>query len=72
VPIDFLVGKTNVELDNNTVKRIQDIQKLDSDDKAHVFALLNAFIQSQKAKNVFVPMSLIGKKKPKPIVNPPK
>jgi hypothetical protein len=72
VSIDFLVGKTNVELDNNTVKRIQDIQKLDSDDKAHVFALLNAFIQSQKSKNVFVPMSLIGKKKPKPIVNPPK
>jgi transcriptional regulator with XRE-family HTH domain len=53
VSIDFLVGKTNVELDNNTVKRIQDIQKLDSDDKAHVFALLDAFIQSQKAKKVF-------------------
>jgi transcriptional regulator with XRE-family HTH domain len=53
VSIDFLVGKTNVELDNNTVKRIQDIQKLDSDDKAHVFALMDAFIQSQKAKKVF-------------------
>ena len=53
VSIDFLVGKTNVELDNNTVKRIQDIQKLDSDDKAHVFALRDAFIQSQKAKKVF-------------------
>ena len=51
--IGFLIGKTNVELDNNTVKRIQDIQKLDSDDKAHVFALMDAFIQSQKAKKVF-------------------
>lgn len=53
VSIDFLVGKTNVELDNSTVKRIQDIQKLNPDDKAHVFALMDAFIQSQKAKKVF-------------------
>jgi hypothetical protein len=53
VSIDFLVGKTNVEPDNNTVNRNQDIQKLDSDDKAHVFALMEAFIQSQKAKKVF-------------------
>ncbi len=53
VYIDFLVGKTNVELDTSTVKRIQDIQKLNPDDKAHVFALLDAFIQSQKAKKVF-------------------
>ena len=53
VSIDYLVGKTNVELDTNTVKRIQDIQKLNADDKAHVFALLDAFLQSHKAKKVF-------------------
>jgi hypothetical protein len=35
------------------MNRLQDIQKLDQDDKAHVFALLDAFIQSQKAKRVF-------------------
>jgi len=54
VSIDYLVGKTTFELDHNTMNRLQDIQKLDQDDKAHVFALLDAFIQSQKAKRVFV------------------
>jgi len=47
------VGKSNVELDKTVLKKIQDIQKLNGDDKAHVFALLDAFLQSQKAKKVF-------------------
>lgn len=51
--IDFLLGKTNAELNNNTVKRIQNIQKLTPYYKAHVFALLIAFMQPQKAKKVF-------------------
>ena len=53
VSIDYLVGKSNVELDKTVLKKIQDIQKLNADDKAHVFALLDAFLQSQKAKKVF-------------------
>jgi len=53
VSIDYLVGKSNVELDKTVLKKIQDIQKLNPDDKAHVFALLDAFLQSQKAKKVF-------------------
>lgn len=53
VSIDYLVGKSSVELDKSVIKKIQDIQKLNADDKAHVFALLDAFLQSQKAKKVF-------------------
>jgi transcriptional regulator with XRE-family HTH domain len=53
VSIDYLVGKSAVELDKAVLKKIQDIQKLNADDKAHVFALLDAFLQSQKAKKVF-------------------
>jgi transcriptional regulator with XRE-family HTH domain len=53
VSIDYLVGKSSLELDKSTVKRIQDIQKLKTEDKAHVFALLDAFLQSHKAKKVF-------------------
>lgn len=53
VSIDYLIGKSSLELDKSTVKRIQDIQKLNSEDKAHVFALLDAFLQSHKAKKVF-------------------
>jgi len=53
VSLDYLVGKSNVELDKTVLKKIHDIQKLNADDKAHVFALLDAFLQSQKAKKVF-------------------
>ena len=53
VSIDYLVGKTKVELDNKLLKKIQDIQKLSAEDKAHVFALMDAFLQSHKAKKVF-------------------
>lgn len=53
VSIDYLVGKSAVELDKAVLKKIQDIQKLNEHDKAHVFALLDAFLQSQKAKKVF-------------------
>lgn len=53
VSIDYLVGKTTVELDSKLLKKIQDIQKLSAEDKAHVFALMDAFLQSHKAKKVF-------------------
>lgn len=53
VSLDYLVGNTDLMLEKNIVNKIVDIQKLDKDDKAHVFALLDAFLQSQKAKKVF-------------------
>ena len=53
VSIDYLVGKSKLELDNKLLKKIQDIQKLSPDDKAHVFALMDAFLQSHKARKVF-------------------
>jgi hypothetical protein len=40
-------------LEKNIVSKIVDIQKLNTEDKAHVFALLDAFLQSNKAKKVF-------------------
>jgi hypothetical protein len=40
-------------LEKNVVNKIIDIQKLGTEDKAHVFAMLDAFLQSQKAKKVF-------------------
>ena len=36
VSLDFLVGKTNVEIDSKALKRLQDIQKLNDNDKATV------------------------------------
>jgi len=53
VSLDYLVGNTDLLLEKNIVSKIVDIQKLGSEDKAHVFALLDAFLQSNKAKKVF-------------------
>ena len=51
--IDYLVGKSSVELDKAVLKKIQDIQKLNADDKAHVFALLDAFLRDHKTKKAY-------------------
>jgi len=53
VSLDYLVGNTDLLLEKSIVSKIVDIQKLGSEDKAHVFALLDAFLQSNKAKKVF-------------------
>lgn len=54
VSLDYLVGNTDLLLEKNIVSKIVDIQKLNTEDKAHVFALLDAFLQSNKARKVFV------------------
>lgn len=53
VSLDYLVGNTDLLLEKSIVSKIVDIQKLNTEDKAHVFALLDAFLQSNKAKKVF-------------------
>jgi transcriptional regulator with XRE-family HTH domain len=53
VSIDYLVGKTDLLLDGAVVKRITDIQKLDADERKHVFALLDAFLRDSKTKKVW-------------------
>jgi hypothetical protein len=47
------VGNSDLLLEKNVVNKILDIQKLNTEDKGHVFAMLDAFLQSQKAKKVF-------------------
>ena len=45
VSLDYLVGEgQNASFDKANLKRLQDVQKLSSEDKAHVFALLDAFL----------------------------
>lgn len=53
VSLDFLVGKTNVEIDSKTLKRLQDIQKLNEQDKTHIFELLDAFLRDRKTKKAY-------------------
>jgi transcriptional regulator with XRE-family HTH domain len=50
VSLDWLVGTTDMELDTNTLNRIQDIDKLNQKDKELVFEFLDSFISNRKIK----------------------
>jgi transcriptional regulator with XRE-family HTH domain len=53
VSLDFLVGKTTVEIDSKSLKRLQDIQKLNDADKTTLFELIDAFLRDRKAKKAY-------------------
>ncbi len=53
VSLDYLVGNTDLLLDNSIIKKIQDIQNLANDDKKTVFALLDAFLRDVKTKKAY-------------------
>jgi transcriptional regulator with XRE-family HTH domain len=53
VSLDYLVGEgINSKFDRKTVARLQDLENLTPDDKAHVFALMDAFIENKKVKSI--------------------
>ncbi|MEO6230423.1 MAG: hypothetical protein ABJB11_13710 [Ferruginibacter sp.] len=47
------MGKTNVEIDSKSLKRLQDIQKLNEQDKATVFEMVDAFLRDRRAKKAY-------------------
>ena len=51
VSLDYLVGATDLLFDKNVIKKIQEIQQLDSENKTHLFALMDAFLRDYKAKH---------------------
>ena len=53
VSLDYLVGNTDLILDQNIISRIQNIQQLDKDNKSHLFALMDAFLRDFKAKQAY-------------------
>lgn len=53
VSLDYLAGKTDLLLEKNVVNKIIDIQKLDAENKAHVFAMLDAFLRDHKTKKAY-------------------
>ena len=50
VSLDFLVAKTSVEVDSKTLKRLQDIQKLNEQDRSTVLEMVDAFLRDRKTK----------------------
>ena len=53
VSLDYLVGKTDLELDNATLERIQEVAKLSDKDKEHIFITLDAMIRDFKNKKAY-------------------
>lgn len=48
VSLDYIVGKTDLQLDKQTVKRLEDISKLPAEDKEDIFYALDGLIKSAK------------------------
>ncbi|MBL1231547.1 MAG: helix-turn-helix transcriptional regulator [Flavobacteriales bacterium] len=52
VSLDFLAGKTDTELDADTVRRLQSIDKLPEEDKKHIFYTIDSLIKAAKLKSL--------------------
>ena len=52
VSLDYLVGNTEQKIDKTTRNKIQEINKLNADDKKMVYAFLDAFITKTKLQAV--------------------
>lgn len=52
VSLDWLVGHTDLELDKKMIQRIQEVTKMDSKSREHVFAILDAFIKQTKMQSM--------------------
>ncbi|WP_223271941.1 helix-turn-helix domain-containing protein [Algoriphagus ratkowskyi] len=53
VTLDYLVKDGEYErIDNETLKKLKEIQHLDPENKSHVFATIDAFIKAAKLKSI--------------------
>lgn len=52
VSLDYLVGKTDFELDNTMMKRIQAVSKLPDKEKECVYVFLDSFIDRMKLQGI--------------------
>jgi len=53
VSLDYLMGEgTNSDFDKATVKRLQDTQKLSTDEKSHVYPMLDAFLLKSSIQKI--------------------
>ena len=53
VSLDYLVGNTDLLLDNSVLQRIMDIQKLNDEDKTDALKLLDMFLRDTKARKAY-------------------
>ena len=53
VSIDYLVGKTDLEIDQSVLKRLEDISKLPEESKQQVFMVVDALLRDFKTKQAY-------------------
>lgn len=51
--LDYLMGKTNVELDNTIINRVVAIQNLPEEDKMHILYTLDGLLQNVRTRLAF-------------------
>lgn len=53
VTLDYLLGKSdNMVLDKKNLQRLEDIEQLPEEDKAHIFYAIDNLIKAAKLKNI--------------------
>lgn len=52
VSLDYLVGKTTVKVDKSILKRVLDVQQMDTEDKEHILYTIDALIKNVKFKSL--------------------
>lgn len=52
VSVDFLLGKTTVEISQQNLKRLQEIELLESEDKDHILYTIDSLIKAAKFKTL--------------------
>ncbi|MGN7784999.1 helix-turn-helix domain-containing protein [Niabella sp. 22666] len=50
VSLDYLTGNSDIELDKNTLDRVEEVTKLSDKDKEYIFVTLDALIRDFKNK----------------------
>lgn len=53
VSLDYLVGKTSLEVDSNTLKRIEEIGNLPKSAKEQIYLVIDALVRDFKAKQAY-------------------
>lgn len=52
VSLDYLTGKTDVEMDKDTQKRILEVSRFEEKDREHIFSVIDAFIAKRKIQSI--------------------
>jgi len=52
VSLDYLVGKTDIEVDPKTLNRVLEVSKFNEEDRGHIFSVIDAFIAKRKIQSI--------------------